>query len=511
MRVVRSVAALACGKVVLSLGSLLLVPLYLSQWSATRYGEWLSVFAAVAYLATLDLGMNMGAINRLTQAHAVAHAEDYRSVQRAGLAFYVAMAGAGTLALTVIVLTAPLGRWLALSSLSSEEVSASAWLLGCLMLWSLPSGFIVGAYRSTGAMATSQWIGTAQHAITLGAIAVALLLGAGPVIVAALHLIVLVVLTVAVVMRLRSRHPALAPTLGTWRRGTLPALLRSSALFVLVLAASALTLQGSVLIVSIGLSGVAVALFVTTRTLANVIRQVVNTLVIAMWPEVTRLEARGEQRALRTAHAVLVVVTSAACIAFAAALWWEGAEVVSVWTRGMLSADVPTLRLFLVLLVLQSPWLVGFGFGAASNRHGSMALACLVGSVLGLVLAVLLMPRWGTAGVVAGLVLGDALACSHFVVREACRLVGEPYGSFARRLWPNLVLTSLVALGAAWVAHVVVGGPSLVRWSVVGGAASVGALGAAWVCWLTADERQLVTTRVRPVRLALGGVKAEAR
>jgi len=59
-RVVQSLTAIVSGKILLTLGSLLLVPLYLTHWSPTVYGEWLALSAAVAYLSALDLGMNMG-------------------------------------------------------------------------------------------------------------------------------------------------------------------------------------------------------------------------------------------------------------------------------------------------------------------------------------------------------------------------------------------------------------------------------------------------------------------
>jgi O-antigen/teichoic acid export membrane protein len=186
--------------------------------------------------------------------------------------------------------------------------------------------------------------------------------------------------------------------------------------------------------------------------------------VAAVWPEVTRLDAQQRSGVLRSAHALVVVVTSVVCIAFAAALWWEGAGVVAVWTRGRISADVATLRLLLVFLVLQSPWLVGFGFLAAANRHARASTACFISSAIGVVAAALLVPRFGTAGVVAGLIAGDLLACCHFVLRESCQLVGEPYGPFARRLWACLVVVSLGAVLAGWVAHVTIGGPSVVHW-----------------------------------------------
>src|SRR5437879_7448241 len=105
----------------------------------------------------------------------------------------------------------------------------------------------------------------------------------------------------------------------------LTCLLRPSLLFVLGIVANVMSPQGRVIVVSVALGGGAVALFVTLRTLANVIRQVVNTLVIAVWPEITRLDVLGERAVLRSAHSLVGAATSSVCVAFGAVLRWDGA------------------------------------------------------------------------------------------------------------------------------------------------------------------------------------------
>jgi len=507
-RVVQSLTAILSGKILLTIGSLLLVPLYLTHWSPTVYGEWLALSAAVAYLSALDLGMNMGAVNRLTQAYAHGDTAEYTAVQRAGLAFYGWVALTGTMGLAAVVAVAPIREQLGLVALTSREVALTAWILGCLILWGMPSGFILATFRSRGDLATSQWIGNGLQIVVIVATAIALVLGGRPTMIALVQLVPLVVVTALVMRHLWSRHRSLAPSFGAWPQGMLTSLLRPSLLFVLVIVANVMTLQGSVIVVSVVLGGGAVALFVTLRTLANVIRQVVNTLVIAVWPEITRLDALGERAVLRSVHSLVVAVTGSVCVAFGAALWWEGAEVVSVWTRGVLTADVTTLRLLLTLLVLQSPWIVGWVFVAASNRHARVSIASLTSSVVGLILAVFLVHRFGMAGVVAGLIVGDVVACAHFVVRDACDLVGEEYGPFARRLWSCLVIVSAAALFSGWAAHVAVGGYFAFRWLVVGLATSLATGAATWALWLTSDDRAELAKRVRPAAVRLASAKA---
>src|SRR5207245_6885335 len=160
-----------------------------------------------------------------------------------------------------------------------------------------------------------------------------------------------------------------------------------------------------------------------------------------------------------------------------------------------------SLRLLLVLLVLQSPWIVGFVFVAASGRHARASIASLTSSVVGLVLAMLLVHRFGTAGVVGGLIIGDVVACAHFVVRAACDLVGEAYALFALRLWSCLVIVSAAALFSGWAAHVAVGGHFAFRWLVVGLSTSLATGATAWALWLTSDDRELLSRDRKSTRL----------
>jgi O-antigen/teichoic acid export membrane protein len=507
-RVVRSVAAIASSKVLATLSAVVLVPLYLACWPADLYGEWLALGALVAYLSTLDLGMNMGAVNRLTQAYARGDHEDYRRAQGAALGFYLVVAAAGTVLLGALAWAAPLGEWLGLVRLGRAEAAWTSWLLGCFVVWSMAAGFVSATYRSTGDLATSQWIENGQRLLVLIGTVAVLALGGGPVALAWLQLGILAGVTGLVLLRLRRTPARLCPSLGGWDWPTLSSMLAPSLFFVLVLAAGAIAIQGSVVLVSATLGGVAVAVFVTSRTLANVIRQLVNVLVISVWPELTRLDARGDVRTLRSTHSLLVTLTSAGCIAFAAALWWEGGGLVTAWTRGALAADTTTLRLLLASLVVQSPWVVGFVFIAAANRPARASLAMLGASVIGLVLAVALVRPWGTAGVVVGLLVGELVACCHPIVRESCRLVEEAYRPFAWRLWSNLALVSAVALLAGWAAHAGIGAPAPIRWAAVGTATTAVTAVMTWLWWLTPDDRETLARRLRPLVATVSDAKA---
>jgi O-antigen/teichoic acid export membrane protein len=327
--------------------------------------------------------------------------------------------------------------------------------------------------------------------------AAVLLAGGGPVVIALTQVGALLLVTGWVARDIARRHPGLLPSFGPARSDILWSLVRPGLMFLLVSAAGAIALQGSVLVVSTALGGVAVAVFVTTRTLANLVRQVVGAMTNVWWPELTRMEAVSEWSRLRRLHSLLVAASSALCVGGAATLYYVGADIISRWTLGALTPDPTLLRLLLLVVVLQSPWMVSLVFTASTNQHARTATYWFAGSLLGLAFAAVLVKPLGAWGVPIGLMLGEAIGCYHFVIRDACRLLGEDYRPFARRTWAGLVTSSVAAMAVAGIVHLSISGPVLVRGAAIGTAACVAAIAAAWFLWLTPAERADVIRQVR--------------
>src|SRR5258706_4751956 len=97
-RVAHAFVAFFFGHGIGVVASLLLVPLYLHAWSPALYGEWLALYSVVAYLSSLDLGVQTYAVNRLTQAYARGDLQEYRRVQHTSFTLYFCLALLGSAA-----------------------------------------------------------------------------------------------------------------------------------------------------------------------------------------------------------------------------------------------------------------------------------------------------------------------------------------------------------------------------------------------------------------------------
>jgi len=488
-RVGHTFVAFFFGQGIAIVASLLLVPLYLHVWSPALYGEWLALYSVVAYVSSLDLGVQTYAVNRLTQAYARGDLQEYRRVQHTSFAFYFCLALLGSVALAAFALWAPIGPWFHVSLTDRVSVFWIVLLLGGQFLWTMPASLAWSVYATTGNLAKTQWVANASRTLSLALTMCALLLWPKLAVVAGAQAVGLLVTLAFVLWDLRKHFPQLAPGFSQSSVSLLRPILKQSVFFALIDLAVGGTLQGSNLIVASVAGTAALAVFVTTRTLSNSIRQLVGLFVHSSSTNLTVLEAMPDKRKLRLAFRLVVFATVAGCVAVSASLWFEGTSVFTAWTRGRLPVDTWLLRAFLLWLVLQSPWIAASAIPSYTNKHKSLTMSYLASSFGGLLLGIAFVPRFGLKGLPIAFIVAEAAACYQFVLRDACRIIGEDYVRFARKLWLGVAIVSGSAFCATWSVHSVPGIGTFQRW-VLSGCASMTAVAlSTWAFWLREEER----------------------
>lgn len=491
-RILPAANAIFVGHMIPRLGSIILVPLFLKHWSATLYGEYLALFAAVSYLSSLDIGMQQASVNRLTQAYAKGDLNEYRAIQHTTIAFYIALATLVTLIIIVLARALPLSHWIGLKVTDPVTGNRVIVLLAIYVMWSLPVRLIVATYQTTGNLARTQWIGNAQQIIVMVLSALVLLLGGRMLSIALLQVLTITVIAIYVLLNLRRRYIKLFPGFSGLRVSILRELAHPSLLFALLLVGNLIAFQGSTLIISALLGGLAVAILSISRAMIDLIRQVLYSITLALCPDFARMEVLGEFDRLRIVHRLTVAATAAITLALAASVWYEGAQIITVWTRGRIEPDIMLLRLFLVLLVFQTPWAASSAIGTATNRHGAQAIGYFFAALIGVGIIAVFVHRLGTWAVPVGLTLGEAICCYHFVIKATCKTIEESYSRFAIRFWIGFATTSTIVLCVARLIHSFAPGPMLARWAVMGVFTLTAATASGWYLWLTSQDRVLL-------------------
>jgi len=489
---------------VISIASqILLVPIFLSRWSPQLYGEWLALSSLPIYLGNLDFGMNMAATNTLTALYARGELDLYRRTQQSVIAYYLSLSAVSTLLISLVVWRLPIGRWLNIHDVPATSAALVVWLLAVQVLWKMPAGQIGNIFRCIGRASVTQWIANASIVIGLVTTISTVLAGGSLIAVALVQLIPLGVVCITTILMVRRETPDLAPSFAHGDYRLVRQLLKPSALFGLIMIAMALNIQAPILVIARMLGGTAVVAFATVRTLVNVARQVVTQINHTLEPEITRLYARQDFERLRVLHRFAVASCSTLSIAVAGALWFHGGDVVRLWTHGKVHVSAGFLHLMLGYVVLHVVWLASSTFSAATNKHRRLAWEFLGSNVLAVLFAILSVHRFGLNAIPIGLILGDVIACYHFVIRDTCHLCREPYAFFAIRTWVGLACVSAVALAAGSLSYQIQVGPMLLRWGLAGILTLGASAGTAWYVWFLAEDRKMFLAKWSQIRSGL--------
>jgi O-antigen/teichoic acid export membrane protein len=491
-RIFHAANAIVFGHSIVRLGSLVLVPLFLRYWSGNLYGEYVALFAAVSYLSGLDIGMQQAVVNRLTQAYAKKDLAEYRSVQHTALAFYIVLAFSITLVMAALAWVLPIPHWIGLKLTRPNIATLVIILLAAYVMWTMPMRLITAVYQTMGNLARSQWIANAQQVLVVILSALVLIYGGGMLAIAFLQVLTVACTALFVLVDVRWRFPVLFPGIAGAKFSVLKELAHPSILFALLLVGNLIAYQGSIVLVSATMGGLAVAVLSISKTMIDVIRQGLYSISLALCPDFARLEALGEFEKLRKLHRMTVAATGAITLAFVASIWFEGPQIIGVWTRGRIEPDVILLRLFLVLVAFQTPWAASSTVATATNRHKVQAVGYFFAAIVGIGLVAAFVPFIGAWAVPLGLTLGEAICCYHFVIQASCNIIGEPYRAFAARFWLGFILVTMAALATGWLVHSMLPGPMLLRWVAIGLSTLTVAGACAWMVWLVPEDRALL-------------------
>ena len=180
-------------------------------------------------------------------------------------------------------------------------------------------------------------------------------------------------------------------------------------LFLSLSLTNALSLQGFTLLVAATLGPAATAVFNTYRTLARIVVQVTNALSNPLWPELTALKGQQDDSAFwrlyrRANRLGLLIAAAGALLVYLVSPW-----LLDVWTHGQIPFTATSMALFLLYAAVCSATQIPRVVLMAINRHAGLAWQSLVAAVVSLGVAWLVWRSAGMAGVVAAMLLGEAL------------------------------------------------------------------------------------------------------
>ncbi|MHB1856826.1 MAG: lipopolysaccharide biosynthesis protein [Acidobacteriaceae bacterium] len=299
-RILKVMAALMTSNVVNLITKLLLPPIFLYRYGTTLYGEWIALSGAVAYLSTLNFGIQTYVTQDLTVRYQRHELGRYHLQQSTSLRVLVGILGSAA-GLCLVVFALPVQHWLRLT-LSQHVTSLTLYLLALQVLLGVLFGYFTGMFMVLSRAHTGVlWVNGLRLTMVLVTSAGAWMRWSFPAL-AGLQVAVYVLGILMVLLHIRGVAPEIFPKIGLFDRSAAGAILRPSSYFGLISMSTFLSYEVPVLILQREAGPFVVVAFTVMRTIFSMCRQMLNAVTQAMGPEITRLFGRQEWRELTAVY-----------------------------------------------------------------------------------------------------------------------------------------------------------------------------------------------------------------
>jgi O-antigen/teichoic acid export membrane protein len=395
-RIVKQFAASVTSQGIILLQQLLLPPIFIHAFGVSSYGEWLTLSAAVAYLSTLQFGMQTYVNNELTIRYNRGEMENYQVLQSTGLRMLVGIAIAATLLLSV-VFWLPISRWLHLS-LTQQETALAIFFLGLQVIANLPLNYFAGTFMVFGmSHRGTTWQNVLRTMMVATAAIMALLHCSFPAIAVGQFLMVLAY-TFLILFDLHHLKPDIFPTLRYWDTAMARSILTPSGYFGLIMICNFLAFQLPILMLQRLLGPVAVVVFNIMRSIFSMGRQALGTFTFSLGPEVTNVYGRRDWDSLKTIYNLSekILFTAIPVVNFTALLL--SPILLRVWLH---KPYLYSLNIYTLMAVISATISVRehkSQFQVSTNEHHEMARNAFFSYLLMIIVSWFLVPHFGLPG-----------------------------------------------------------------------------------------------------------------
>jgi O-antigen/teichoic acid export membrane protein len=291
-RIIKVMAALMTSNVVNLITKLLLPPIFLFRYGTTLYGEWIALSGAVAYLSTLNFGIQTYVTQDLTVRYQRHELGRYHLQQSTSLRVLLGILGSASV-VCLIVFALPVQRWLRLT-ISHRDTSLTLYFLGLQILLGVLFGYFTGMFMVLSRAHTGVlWVNGLRLTMVVVTSAGAWMRFSFPLL-AGLQASVYALGILLVLLHIRRVAPQIFPQVGLWDRSAVRAILGPSSYFGLISMSTFLSFEVPVLILQREAGSFVVVAFTAMRTIFSMSRLLLIGPTQALGPEITRLYGRQE-------------------------------------------------------------------------------------------------------------------------------------------------------------------------------------------------------------------------
>jgi O-antigen/teichoic acid export membrane protein len=421
--------ALSLAKAINTLTLLAIVPLVLGYLGSERFGLWMTLTAAVAFLGVADLGVGNSVLNLVSESNG---RDDSAAIRKCVTNAFLLLAGIAGVTAILFVVVFNLVNWAevfgASTSLARQETGPSvAVLVGCFLV-NLPLSIVpriqMGlqeGYRNSVWQAVSNLSVLAALAvlvcIQVGLAWLVLAIAAGPIIENGLTALDLLVV----------RRRWLLPSLRLADASLALRIMQLGIMFVFLQLANVTTYYADNLIIARVLGPEAVTDFAVPARLFALVPAILYMFLSPLWPAYAEASTRGDYAWVKATLGRSIITTVCLCTISALVLVASGELLLRIWTGSkvpysfslMIAMGVSTTILALVTAIAL--------YLNAINKMRLQVILALMAAVVASVLKVTFVNLIGLPGIAWGNAL--AIFCLMLIpysIYVALRLSRQP-------------------------------------------------------------------------------------
>jgi O-antigen/teichoic acid export membrane protein len=446
-RLILGFAATAFFQFVMVVLQLCLVSVFASRWGLALYGVWLILAAVPNYLALSGFGFATAAATDMTMK--VAH-DDFEGALTTFQTTWVAMLTCSSL----ICVLGLLGCWMLPDQFIGVQnvitPVTARFTLSFLIVYGLlclQGDIFFAGLRCNGNFAVAMTVSALTYLSEGLIVGCMVILGGSPVAVAAAYATVRLVGVIILALTMQRYLPWLQVGMGHVSKREAKRLFAPSIAAMALPFSQACFLQGTVLAVGAGASPAAVATFTTVRTLTRTGIQLGTLFNQPMMPEFTNAYARKDRKQLAKLFLLTISTSALVLIPVAFVLFMFGPQIVSLWTRSVISPSWLLISLMTFSMLINGLWNPVSNLLLAMNFHHFYTYPYAALSFLSVALTYLLASHLGSIGGALSILILDIIMFT-LVAVLASRLIATPLelARIAPETWNDLLhrLSSIV-------------------------------------------------------------------
>ena len=425
-RLVQGVAGKAVGTAIIFGEQILLVPVFLLFWSPGQYGDWLVLLSTAGFIGLLDTGLSAYYGNALQQALARGKHEEFSTLLKQGVFFYSTLITLGLLVALIAGYQVSWPELLNLKTLSTLTAAQVFCFLSAYFLLMLPFGFISSVYRAHGEFITSVMVNNLMRLGLIACIATMLSFGVSTNFLALTYVAIGLLTWLGIILHQKHRYPDLRYGIAVPDKEAFRTALTIGPAYAVVPAAMALTIHGTVLLISaLASSGATIAAYNTIRTLTSLAKHVTAEFMQVLGVEGARQYAQEDWDALSRLYKFVSRVSGCCCGFLGGFIAIIGPPFFGLWTIGKLTFTDEVFWPLLASTVCAGPSLAGAAILYFINKPRGMVTAHIAGGVAVTLLCLLLIPKLGAAGAAWAILIAETCILSIVLPFYAARIVRE--------------------------------------------------------------------------------------